>query len=207
MKFVTFQERNRKENETFIFFLQYDNNEEMLRELHDVINASDFSEMDGDYSEFSMDCVNILSESTVRELKSVDLGHYGPLFTVCKGEFNFSTKDFWKLDSHEKAVKLDELFYSYQITKYFKKQSNDIDKEQFEKIFTAWNENESSNDVYHLILDWINNNIDKVTDKMQLELLEDIRERMETNDETSDIVDDFINGSKYEYLRKSILDD
>ena len=33
MEFITFKENNQKENESFIFFLQYTNNEEALENL------------------------------------------------------------------------------------------------------------------------------------------------------------------------------
>jgi len=80
-----------------------------------------------------------------------------------------------------------------------------INKEQFSNIFKAWNNNESSSDIYHLILEWINDNNNKLIDKTQIKLVQDIKKRMVSNDETTDIVDDFINGSKYQYLRKSML--
>jgi len=37
MKFIIFKEDNKKEHETFIFFLQYDGNEHMINTLKDII--------------------------------------------------------------------------------------------------------------------------------------------------------------------------
>lgn len=77
MKFVTFKEINMKENESFIFFIQYDNNEEKLKELNDIIKSADTSDL---YD-------TLLNESTVKELENVNLGHYGTTFNVCRGDF------------------------------------------------------------------------------------------------------------------------
>jgi len=118
MKFVTFKEINMKENESFIFFLQYDNNEEKLKELSEIINSADTSDLYGDYSKFEMDIDTLLSESTVKELENVDLGHYGPTFNVCRGDFTLCMDVFNNVE--DLALRLDEFFYAFQITKHFK---------------------------------------------------------------------------------------
>ncbi len=78
-------------------------------------------------------------------------------------------------------------------------------QKDYNNIFKAWNENVSSSDIYHMILDWINTyryEIYEIYDKQISDLLEDILDRMNNNDETNDIVEDFIYGRKYEYIRK-----
>jgi hypothetical protein len=72
----------------------------------------------------------------------------------------------------------------------------------YNNIFKSWKENVSSSDIYHMILYWINTYKDEITDPYVLELLEDVLYRMNNDDETNDIVEDFIYGSKYEVIRK-----
>lgn len=74
-------------------------------------------------------------------------------------------------------------------------------KIEFERIFQAWDNNESSSDVYHLILYWINKYKDEIKTK---EDIEDIYERMITDDSTNDIVEDFIYGERYYNLRLEV---
>lgn len=118
MKFVTFKEVNLKEEETFIFFLQYDNNEEKLKELSEIIESADTSELNGDFSIFEIDVNTLLSESTVKELENVDLGHFGPIFNVCRGDFTLCMDVFNNVD--DLALRLDEFFYAFRITEHFK---------------------------------------------------------------------------------------
>jgi hypothetical protein len=117
MKFVTFKEVNMKENETFIFFLQYDNNEEKLQKLSEIIKIADTSDLYGDFSTFEMDIDTLLSESTVKELENVNLGNFGPIFNVCRGDFTLCMDVFNNVD--DLALRLDEFFYAFQITKHF----------------------------------------------------------------------------------------
>lgn len=118
MKFVTFKEVNLKEEETFIFFLQYDNNEEKLKELSEIIKSADTSDLNGDFSIFEIDVNTLLSESTVKELENVDLGHFGPTFNVCRGDFTLCMDVFNNVD--DLALRLDEFFYAFRITEHFK---------------------------------------------------------------------------------------
>ena len=56
MNFIIFKENNTKENESFIFFLQYDGNEEQLNKLNNIISKTDFDNLHGgDYSSFEID--------------------------------------------------------------------------------------------------------------------------------------------------------
>ena len=68
----------------------------------------------------------------------------------------------------------------------------------FEKIFDAWDDNESSSEIYHMILDFITTYKDEIKSQ---DLANDILKRMEDNDSTNDIVEDVIYGDVYEELR------
>jgi len=117
MEYITFIERNHKENESFIMFLQWTGNEEMLTKLRDYIVSADPSNMCGDYSEFEMDIKNKVSESTVNEMIKLDYGSYSNMFQKASGKFVYSALD--EMDSEEKAHQLDEHFYHCKIRYYF----------------------------------------------------------------------------------------
>jgi hypothetical protein len=68
----------------------------------------------------------------------------------------------------------------------------------FQKILDAWDDNESSSEIYHMILDFITIYKDKIKHQ---DLVNDIIKRMEDNDSTNDIVEDVIYGDAYEDLR------
>ena len=59
----------------------------------------------------------------------------------------------------------------------------------------------NQNDIYHMILNLINEYESSINNKS---LIEDIRERMNNDDETNNIVEDFINGHVYKELRKEL---
>jgi len=73
-------------------------------------------------------------------------------------------------------------------------------QKEYNEIFEAWSKGDSHNDIYHLILYWLQKFKNHI--KAQ-ECVNDILERMEF-DELRDIVEDFIYGSKYESLRDEI---
>lgn len=123
MNFITFKENNNKENESFIFFLQYDGNEEQLNKLNDIISKTDFSDLNGDYSNFEIDIKTMISENAVDQITKVKLGCFSRLFNKCSGEFKFPYELFEDLNESEMAFKLDELFYACSIRDYFS--SND----------------------------------------------------------------------------------
>ena len=124
MNFIIFKENNTKENESFIFFLQYDGNEEQLNKLNNIISKTDFDNLHGgDYSSFEIDIKTMISENSVNQLTKVNLGCFSRLFTKCVGNFKLSSELFEDLNESEMALKLDTLFYGCKITEYFS--SND----------------------------------------------------------------------------------
>ena len=203
MEFITFKENNQKENESFIFFLQYTNNEEALENLSYYIEKADPSDLTGDFSSFEIDIENKISENSACELEKVNIGTFGPLFTVCRGLFTFNKEMFDEVEESEWALKLDSLYYACRITDHFKIIKNDNSKRlrDFQNILTAWMKDTNQNDIYHMILNLINEYESSINNKS---LIEDIRERMNNNDETNDIVEDFINGVNYKELRKEL---
>lgn len=70
----------------------------------------------------------------------------------------------------------------------------------YRNILQAWDTNVSQNDIYHMILYWIKS-YEKIFDTSLKELANDILDRMNSNDETNDIVEDFVYGSKYQLFR------
>ena len=207
MQFIILQEHNQKEKESFIFFLQYTNNEEAIEKLAYYIKKADTDDFYGDFSTFEIDTSVKLSQSTVEEMKNVNFGVFGPLFTVCKGKFSFDESAFINLDSTQIAYELDKLYYACRITDHFKQSSDKNYKNykecqaDYEKIMRAWSNNVGQNDIYHMILNWINAYEEIIEDIEVSVLLQDMKERMENNDETNDIVEDFINGSKYNKIK------
>jgi hypothetical protein len=67
------------------------------------------------------------------------------------------------------------------------------------EIFSAWNKNISSSDIYHMILDWISIYGDLIKSK---EDIDNILRRMDSNESVNPIVEDFIYGDCYKSLRK-----
>lgn len=122
MQFVTLQEYNQKEHESFIFFLQYTGNEEAINNLSYFIkNAKTDDLLYGDCSKFQIDNTTLLSQTTVDELNNVIMENFGPLFTVCKGRFIFNKSNFDNISNSEWGQKLDELYYACRISDYFVK--------------------------------------------------------------------------------------
>lgn len=73
----------------------------------------------------------------------------------------------------------------------------------FQKILEAWEDNESSSEIYHMILDFITTYKDTIKNQ---DLANHILKRMEDNDSTNDIVEDVIYGDVYEELRNECRD-
>ena len=138
MKYITFQENNFKENESFIFFLQYDENEENLKLLNDYINFADFSSLYGDYSTFEIDLNTFLDENTVKNICKVNLGSYAKRFQICQGKFDFPYENFVNEDECDTARILDDLFYACQIRDYFVLDGESNNKQLQKKIVNSY---------------------------------------------------------------------
>ena len=120
MEYISFQENNKKENESFIYFLQYTGNEDAINKLEYYVKSADTPDLYGDFSTFEIDTSVKLKQTSVDDISRINLGYYGPTFTVCKGKFNFDDSLFKNLDKSNIGLKLDELYYACRICDYFK---------------------------------------------------------------------------------------
>lgn len=69
----------------------------------------------------------------------------------------------------------------------------------YNKIVDAWNSNESSSEIYHMILTMLTVFRKEIANQTAVA---DIFRRMESSESTNDIVSDFIYGKQYAALRK-----
>lgn len=127
LEFVTFIEKNHKENETFIFFLQWTGNEAELRLLERATNKALLDDMYGDYVEVHLDASARLSEATVDQMCRVsDTNNYHRMFTKCTGTFKcpLTEEEIETEDEYLLARTLDESFYSCKIEQMFSNYRN-----------------------------------------------------------------------------------
>jgi hypothetical protein len=145
LEFVTFIEKNHKENETFIFFLQWTGNQSELRLLESATNKALLDDMYGDYVEVHLDASARLSEATVDQMCRVsDTNNYHPMFTKCTGTFKcpLTEEKIETEDEYLLARTLDESFYSCKIEQMFSNYRNyyaellqgKITREQYEEL-------------------------------------------------------------------------
>lgn len=123
-QFIILHEFNTKEQESFIHFLQYTDNEEIINYLETIISESDFDELGGDYIRFEINTKHIISETTVNEMIKCDFGSYYHMFSKCVGkmEDNFYDKEYINsLCGSDKAFLLDKMFFSIKIRELFTK--------------------------------------------------------------------------------------
>ncbi len=119
-KYVMFMEKNHKEGDNFIFYLQYNGNEEEIVKLKNVVETANFDDLYGDVSYFYIDTDNLISQSSVDEhIVNTSFGNWGPMFQVCNGKMTFNDEEYRELDASEIAKKLDEDFYHCRIKDLF----------------------------------------------------------------------------------------
>jgi hypothetical protein len=116
-EFVAFIEQNHKENETFVFYLQWTGNEDALTRLEESVENA-YDDMDGDYSSFSMDTSVKLTEDAVTQMCRLKLGTYSSMFTKCTGVFKYP------FDGQISAEELDRAFYACKIERMFSEYRN-----------------------------------------------------------------------------------
>lgn len=119
MQYVLFVEKNFKENETFLFYLQYTGNEKKIEKLSQALSKANYEFLRGDYSEFCMSTSALISEQSVHEHLCVHLGSYCSMFQVCKGHFTFDVDSLLLLSDTGIAKALDENFFSCGISHFF----------------------------------------------------------------------------------------
>ena len=117
MRFVCLVERNNNSDHTNIVFMKYEQNEEMINKLKNLINYADFSNnVFGEYSEFELEST-LYDEVTVRQMVMLDSEFIN--ISICSGILDFPEEDFFNLDEYDTALKLDELLCDNQIENFF----------------------------------------------------------------------------------------
>jgi hypothetical protein len=69
--------------------------------------------------------------------------------------------------------------------------------ESYQFILKAWNEGASASDIYHMIVDWVEDAKDKLKTEAAKKEAAELWVRFETNDSTNEIVEDFVYGKRY----------
>lgn len=122
MEFVTFIEKNTKENETFVYYLQWTGNEEILTRLDRLINGASYETFYGDHSIVGLDISVKIPESSVDIHCEINetINLYHNLFTKCVGKCTLTiTDEEIEKNKYEKADILDCMFYPCKITTMF----------------------------------------------------------------------------------------
>ena len=75
----------------------------------------------------------------------------------------------------------------------------------YTKLHTAWRNDVSSSDIYHMILAWIEVWNPEIVHPEVKDLLQDFIQRCHAGDSTYDLVEDFIYRSPYDFLREIFM--
>lgn len=84
-KFVTLIEKDMKENETYIHFLQCADNVENLLKLYDIISNT-IQSNHGDISVYHLDINNLVSKNTIIEMRNIKISEYYGFGELCIGK-------------------------------------------------------------------------------------------------------------------------
>ena len=107
-QYVVLRENCNKEQETFLWFLQWTGNEEELRKLDKYITGLGEQEFYGHTSIYSLDIAHPVSKQTAEEMCQVGLWDYMGSPNMLSGRFKGLGLNYDKPDVQE----LDEVFYS-----------------------------------------------------------------------------------------------
>lgn len=116
--YVAFVENYRKDNTSYVCYLQYDHNEQEINKLYNYIKQIKDYEVYGDLSDFSMDNTIFFSEQTVEE--TLKLKTYHTYFYKCNGKFVCPIKYENNTSIDNLYDCIDELFYGCNIIHMFK---------------------------------------------------------------------------------------
>ena len=108
VRYVVLAEKCRKENETFVWFLQWTGNEDEIRKLDAYLQAVTESDDDygGDISTYTLDITHTVSKQTAKEMCKVSVWFYmNP--EMLSGKFKGLGLDYEKPSTQD----LDRVFY------------------------------------------------------------------------------------------------
>jgi hypothetical protein len=103
MKYAILQENNGEENESWLYFLRYNGNEDELKFLKQQLDSIDWYFLD-DMSVFDLDLDHLVSETTAREMSRVELNTY-TMHRKFDGKLKKIDLDFTKSTSNNKKLK------------------------------------------------------------------------------------------------------
>jgi hypothetical protein len=121
--YVILFEKNTKEGETFVYYLQWNNNEEKLKLLEKILNKADYDHINGDdIVILSLSTDVQITEHAVNQHCAVkhDVNGYYNMFSKYNGVFKcpFEEDDI-ECDGFTIADKSQTIFYSCNIHKMF----------------------------------------------------------------------------------------
>ena len=121
MEFILLHEFNAKENESFIYFMQYTGNEETIASFSEFISKADYDEIGGDYVKFEIDTENLVSENTANEMIKCNFGSYSCMFSKLTGKMvdPFHGDSAEDMEGNEIATLLTDKFFGNRITELF----------------------------------------------------------------------------------------
>ena len=76
--------------------------------------------------------------------------------------------------------------------------------ESYQFILRAWNDGASASDIYHMMVDWVEEAKDRLKTEAAKKEAAELWDRFETNDSTNDIVEDFVYGKRYSGIRQEM---
>ena len=117
MEYITFIERNHKEGEVFLAYLQYTGNEDELQNLEKFMRSSKTDLRGGHYSEFQINLDVRFSVDVVDQMCKLPYGEYARMFEKVSGNFKFPLED----TEGDTALRMDELFGGNNISKYIER--------------------------------------------------------------------------------------
>lgn len=103
VKYAILQENNGEENESWLYFLKYNGNEDELKFLKSQLDSIDWYFLD-DMSVFDLDLEHLVSETTAREMSRVELNTY-TMHRKFDGKLKKIDFDFSKSTSNNKKLK------------------------------------------------------------------------------------------------------
>lgn len=146
--FVMALEKNTKENELFIYYVQWNGNEEELTKLFEILKKQSWDDLYGEYCTMSLNITEKLPENIVdiicKSHREIDINCYHRMFSKCTGKFTnpISEESVHGLDECQIASLVDQTFWSCRLPRMFSGYRNPysellsgkITEEEYERI-------------------------------------------------------------------------